>query len=590
MIVCNDKKKTIFEVNVFYMSLPPHVLLERLGNDTPLECEQLNLSRLEISRFPQAATFPKLQILNLSFNEFSHLNDIKEMKSLKVLKITDNHVNSLEEIVEIVSLQKLIASNNSICSVDAINALLNLETLIVSKNAIETINLEMPNLETLDISNNPIVNIHYLNTPKLKYLDLSQTKIQMIPDGFLPGNLNELNLSGIKLRNFDFLKHLKKLFSLNLSNCGIDDSLLQNLPRIKALREINLSMNPVEDISRLCIFENLEEISLLNTNIKRPASFHKLNNLALFSLDLDGSPITSQKSYINVIHRILPSLQYIDGVIAVNVNQENSIDQEKDERSRFAADLGIPSNFLQPTESDPLIPKSYDSQFEFVDFLREFTDVIEQRREILSNLSPSDPIEPPKPRVVPKVEEIPTIDVLYIHNQAIDTADNLIAKDLTELADNWLEYSKVSDEKIDLKKKLYLLGLQRDILNFDSDSGDISSDKDNFVSKDTQKSTITHDEKSIKTFDKQKNLKPEVFKQHPKVVVAGKKSITAPGLFSWKFDDEYPQDMGNIRTRTRSSRSSSRPKSTSSISVSSNNSTSVKPLSRPKSSSKTYNG
>lgn len=221
-----------------------------------------------------------------------------------------------------------------------------------------------PNVTRLDISNNNISDITYLQSlPNLEYLNLNNNDVSyMSVLKYLPA-LNTLYATDNNISDLLPLKHLVNLTALNLSNNSINDLLpLENLTNLVYL---NLSSNNISDITYLQNLVNLTDLILSSnpvstfslsiasvtnkiTDISILANFSKLKRL-----DISGNAISD-----------LSPLEYL-----YNLTDLNALDQEIIHDSIESIGLGeyfLDLYFLKDVdESTPCIDYMSDGGFCF---------------------------------------------------------------------------------------------------------------------------------------------------------------------------------------------------------------------------------
>ncbi|XP_074062101.1 toll-like receptor 13 [Macrotis lagotis] len=200
----------------------------------------------------------KLTLLNLVENKLKYINSSFEgLSSLRTLLLSHNQITWIHEnaFVPLVNLQYLNLSRNSITDFSkvlaAVQHLPHLEVLDLSSNTIAFLNCSpttLVSLTKLVLMRNKLVDLDFstLSLPNLTTLDVSQNAIQNVHLESLP-QVKSLNLSGtcVKVEKLQ-AKHLQNLIELDLSdinpfsgtehgNLSTVCHLLQNLPRIKTL-------------------------------------------------------------------------------------------------------------------------------------------------------------------------------------------------------------------------------------------------------------------------------------------------------------------------------------------------------------------
>lgn len=228
-----------------------------------------------------------LRTLKLSYEVISQeaLNNISQLTCLTELKLVHNPlINRIDAIAEVISLTKLDLSNNHIDNISSISKLTSLTELnlyndvkiedisfIAMLNNIKVLNIgntsstkeslscisNLVNLQKLNVSRIKIENFNFFNwlmLAKLKFLDISHNEIVDINDVTYLTNLEELNASYTSIRNTFPLSFLSNLAKLDLSYTFITDEIFPNISHLLQLKNLDCSNSAVEvgkNISRL---------------------------------------------------------------------------------------------------------------------------------------------------------------------------------------------------------------------------------------------------------------------------------------------------------------------------------------------------
>ena len=265
--------------------------------------KKLNVSNLVLENFNLPSVDPLLEMPNLSKLEIKHsyINDtqaLSKLENLTYLSLVDVQADSSISLCENGNYEGLYLSNIDIESFDFLPTCKNLTSLKLEKINIENgMDIEfptgltevmfkgcglknlkrflmLPNLVSLDVSNNEILDINDLSKfNDLKELSLANNSIQdLTPIKNLKGNI-KLNISGIKLggdilsllstmqfeelyvancdlSSLDFLEGHTEIKRLDISNNSISDIDILKMYR-KELTCLNIAWNPIYDLSPL---------------------------------------------------------------------------------------------------------------------------------------------------------------------------------------------------------------------------------------------------------------------------------------------------------------------------------------------------
>lgn len=266
--------------------------------------EHVDLSWNYFAEFPkQLSTYESLIFLDLSNNQIEYLeaDALEGFVALRTLLLANNsitqwsYLNPNVVFLSAISLQRLVLNGNNLRYLNADNAkeVLTSESLVhleLENCAITTVNGDvlmqnLPNLERLNLNNNPLAGLTTLPSKALRFLEMSNCNIQRIPKQFLEGlpSLEHLDLSfnsAIQVAAATDVLDSYSLTKLDLSYCSIDEIDLSFLPNLSVLK---LRGNMLRDITFRTFQNNslLEIIDLSRNSLRtlETESFHKLKKL-----------------------------------------------------------------------------------------------------------------------------------------------------------------------------------------------------------------------------------------------------------------------------------------------------------------------
>jgi insulin-like growth factor-binding protein complex acid labile subunit len=300
--------------------------------------EELRLDKNEIGSF-NANTFIGLDSLNtlyLSGNKIKtlkneaflslinvikldmHLNDIKQiemntfidLESLKYLNLDSNQISTLKNVQFNSNLEKLSICFNLLTNLNEINSS-SLKYLNVSNNRLQEIDFKktfLPNLEYLDLSQNYLISIKndsFLKMYQLKHLNLSHNKLDLESEfnnvSFFKGKslLETLDLSFNEIKYLDSnrtFQYLNSLKYLDLSNNRLNSLDAFIFGFLYNLSDLHLASNNISFLNGRCFFKlrNLKKLILKNNQINSidflQLNKNDLNNLEY--LELEENKIT----------------------------------------------------------------------------------------------------------------------------------------------------------------------------------------------------------------------------------------------------------------------------------------------------------
>jgi Leucine-rich repeat (LRR) protein len=300
------------------------------------KCEELRLDKNEIGSF-DANTFiglDNLKTLDLSGNKIKtlknqvfhslkqvtsldlHLNDIHrielsaltDLSRLKNLYLELNQISTLKNVQFNSNLETLSLRFNLITNLNLINSS-SLKYLHVSNNRIQEINLQttvMPNLEYLDLSQNLLISIKdksFLNLTKLKHLNLSYNKLDLEigfnNNSYFEGltHIETLDLSFNEIKYLDSNKTFQYLVSLkylNLSNNKLKSLDANVFVNFSLLHHLNLASNNLSSLNKNCFF-NLVNLKYLRLSYNQMNSTDFLNSNKNYLKHLENLDLEENK-------------------------------------------------------------------------------------------------------------------------------------------------------------------------------------------------------------------------------------------------------------------------------------------------------
>ena len=205
--------------------------------------------------------YMKDHIWNLMLKSFENVGEFEAIENFKnskekykTLYLLDKLRNKLHlnESLEKVYSRKRIQSERILLEEipKELTILKNLKHLFLPKNCITIIDLNLPNLNTLDLGRNSIrkIPLSITKLQNLKSLTLNQNRITSLKNITKLSNLKILILNSNLVRCFPKeIANLVNLEQLSLVNNGIK-WIPQELCQLKKLRSLNLAFNSISEI------------------------------------------------------------------------------------------------------------------------------------------------------------------------------------------------------------------------------------------------------------------------------------------------------------------------------------------------------
>ncbi|KAI1388465.1 uncharacterized protein F4822DRAFT_402918 [Hypoxylon trugodes] len=320
-------------------------LIEHLDG-VPGSVRNLRITNNHLSELTAWGHLMNLQYVDVSNNQISSLHAFKDLVHLRSLRADNNQITSLDGIkmhdslqvlrarnnnLEVVNfdgtklqrLTELDLENNQISSIKGIEQLTCLGSLNLQRNNLThfgpTMNVAVPNLKYLTLSNNELTSLDISKFPSIRLLHADRNQLITITgfsrcrrldslslreqQGDIPLDasfldaayeVRKLFLSGNLLTTFSPTVDFLNLQYLELANCGLErlpPDLGQLTPN---LRILNLNMNAVDDLTALQYIPRLKKLLAAGNRLSDPA--HVADVLAEFPhlarLDLRDNPAT----------------------------------------------------------------------------------------------------------------------------------------------------------------------------------------------------------------------------------------------------------------------------------------------------------
>lgn len=284
----------------------------------PYQVVGISVRDKNIYSLPNINNYKKLrslEVLRCKLNDISSLSYVYDLKDLKTLSFKMNNIINVDKsISNLTSLESLDLSYNKITDLpDSISKLINLKELSLEyqydneKYYLTKIPFSiftLKNLETLDLSRNPIENIptDIKNLESLKEITI---QLNNSDDSELKNSLDNLyNLKSLNTLNLNInrqveisekIQNMKNLSSLNLSlgyshfnNVDFDNSSsFINLSKLSNLRKLVLFNYLLKYPKEISLLKQIKELSIFNSTEKDVSNIKELKNLE--SLKINGS-------------------------------------------------------------------------------------------------------------------------------------------------------------------------------------------------------------------------------------------------------------------------------------------------------------
>lgn len=231
LIIRNSEIDTLVDINCFKNLTELEISNSKVDNFKPIS-ELIFLIKLSLN---------KIKLLDYQLNEINW----RQLENLVYLDISNNLISSFTVCLNSENIKNLKASNNNISRFTYSSSL---KTLNLAFNKIESFKLTKNlSLIDIDLSNNKLKIINFDNDNKIKTLSLSKNKLN--DDIYLSickcSNLESLDINNNEIISLENLSTLRKLKFLNITETRISKISLDKIP--DSLKEIHISKLEIEN-------------------------------------------------------------------------------------------------------------------------------------------------------------------------------------------------------------------------------------------------------------------------------------------------------------------------------------------------------
>lgn len=301
------------------------------------DVEVLDLSGKEIRDIGVLKGCQNLKQLDLSGNSLIDLSPLMNLPSLEQLNVSDNEISDLRPLIGMSTLRAVDASNNQVTDTATVGAMTGLTTLCLSDNPISDFSgLEkLRNLRTLSLKNtglddeglqymeklNALMLLEVEDNPGLSgeavdalwatlgNCEITHSKlVYSVEIGGIrvPGDTEELDLSGRSLSDLSGMTNLYNLITVDLSGNSISNIYIFKFTNSRTtIENLDLSSNQIEDITPIASMTALINLDLSNNMVNSVGPL--MEQKGLRSLDLSGNPLTEEQ--LDALSNALPDCE-----------------------------------------------------------------------------------------------------------------------------------------------------------------------------------------------------------------------------------------------------------------------------------------
>ncbi|MFD2034555.1 leucine-rich repeat domain-containing protein [Belliella marina] len=292
------------------------VTLDRTLTATGLNLEKITNTRERFVEVNVDRITNELKIASIYTTKLNRDKELEEWWSLLSYTWTDYFKSkiglsegdsvSLEHLYKISTIDSIdLSGNQFVLDLEPIQALRDLKYIDISNTKIEELNpiSNVTFLTHLNIANTPTNDIQFIKySDRLTYLDISDTEINDISELGNLKMLSTLKAERTPIASFGVLNSFESLRSLYLNSSGFNN--LENIQELDKLMNLDISANYLINFELLANLKSLESINLKETNIVDLTPLKALPKLRVININ------QTEVSDLNPLDRI-PSLKKI---------------------------------------------------------------------------------------------------------------------------------------------------------------------------------------------------------------------------------------------------------------------------------------
>jgi internalin A len=231
--------------------------------------------------------FTSLQTLYLAGNGITDLTPLQSLRNLQYLDISNNAITDLGPLTKLSNLQGLDFSYNQLTDIQALANLTDLRYLDFSYN--DGVGVLEPLRNLIGLTDLFMAGIRDSNPAQVALCSVSSNQSTNI-GAILAGlkNLENLDISNNELPDITFVNQLPNLKTIDASNNTIVDT--TPLETLSNLEKVSLYNNNITSISSLVKIPSLQEINISGNQVGGISQIEQLANLT--KLDLTANPIS----------------------------------------------------------------------------------------------------------------------------------------------------------------------------------------------------------------------------------------------------------------------------------------------------------
>ena len=284
--------------------------------------EDLTLRSNLLSSMSGVDKLPNLTRLELYDNVLESISHIEGLPGLRILDLSFNAIRDMGAVASCPLLEELYVAQNKLRKIEGVRDMIHLKILDLGANRIRSMAgagmSTLTSLESLWLGKNKIERIQGVNSlTKLRKLDVQNNRLKTL-NGNCGGDGEGLD-EEVEEGDVGGINGLTTLEELYLAFNGITN--VQGLPPGSPLSTVDLSNNPIDDLSGLEQHKDLTEVWMNASKLENLDQLKPLQQLPeLNCLYLEHSPVARDFEYRKAVTAMLPPLEQLDAT-EVNKNR-----------------------------------------------------------------------------------------------------------------------------------------------------------------------------------------------------------------------------------------------------------------------------
>lgn len=263
----NNSLKSISGISRFRKLTDLYVSRNSISDITELKklpaLDSVNISYTNVSDFRALAEIPTIAYLTIDGLGLTEIPNLGAKDGLKRLSIRENSVSDISILAQYPSLKELAIGYNNLTHIDVVGKLTNLNRLWAQGNKILEISSLPGKLYQLDIDDNGMASLEWLNgqsLPNLHFINFSNNAISDIRPLGNFAKLYNIVFNRNRVKSLNGIEELSNLVELEANGNEISD--ITALGKNQHTQIVFLNGNQISDASSLADMSNLRYIEM----------------------------------------------------------------------------------------------------------------------------------------------------------------------------------------------------------------------------------------------------------------------------------------------------------------------------------------